>query len=148
MNIDLALDAAELKESNAYAGVIQMLEEGDSYRNETGEYLELCACQLGSTVDPGDGGLSVTVQVDLLVPDGLTLSKRHPPLVRRLHTMAMKGIALAPRHARETQLVGRTLQGRREQTTLREVNPDAFTVIRELALMGRRESKNACDICT
>jgi len=146
IDIDLALDAAGLREEDAYAEVIQLLERGDFQRNEAGERPELRAFQLATTVDLKDGGPPVAVEIDLLIPDGVTLTKHRPPLVKGLRTMAMKGIGLALRHATETRIVGRTRQGRRDQATLRVVDPEAFLVLKGLALLGRREPKDAYDI--
>lgn len=146
LDIDLALDAGTLKEEDAYAEVIRLLEGGDFYRNEAGEHPDLRAFQMATVVDLADGGPVVKVEVDLLVPDGVKLDKHRPPLVKGLRTMAMKGIGLALLHSSDVVIQGRTRQGRRDQATLRVVEPEAFLMLKGLALLGRREPKDAYDV--
>jgi hypothetical protein len=146
MDIDLALDAGTLREEDAYAEVIRLLERGGFYRNEAGEHPDLRAFQMATDVDLEDGGPAVKVEVDLLIPDGVKLDKHRPPLVKGLRTMAMKGIGLALQHASDVTIEGRTRQGRRDQATLRVVGPEAFLVLKGLALLGRREPKDAYDV--
>lgn len=146
MDIDLALDAGALREDDAYAEVIRLLESGGFYRNEEGEHPDLRAFQMATEVDLGDGGQPVKVEVDLLIPDGVPLTKHRPPLVKGLRTMAMKGIDLALQHATDLTIEGRTRQGRRDRATLRVVDAEAFLVLKGLALLGRREPKDAYDI--
>ncbi|GGS12067.1 nucleotidyl transferase AbiEii/AbiGii toxin family protein [Deinococcus sedimenti] len=146
MDIDLALDAATLKEEDAYAEVIRLLEGGGFYRNEAGEHPDLRAFQMATDVDLNDGAPVVKVEVDLLIPDSVKLDKHRPPLVKGLRTMAMKGIGLALQHASDVTVEGRTRRGRRDAATLRVVGPEAFLVLKGLALLGRREPKDAYDV--
>lgn len=146
MDIDLALDAAALRDEDAYAEVIRLLEQGGFERNEAGEHPDLRAFQMATSVDLPDGGPPVRVEVDLLVPDSVKLTKHRPPLVKGLRTMAMKGIDLALQHASDLTIEGHTRRGRRDQATLRVVGPEAFLVLKGLALLGRREPKDAYDV--
>lgn len=146
MDIDLALDAGALKEEDAYAEVIRLLEGGGFYRNEAGEHPDLGAFQMATVVQLDDGGPPISVEVDLLIPDGVKLEKHRPPLIKGLRTMAMKGIGLALQHSSHVVIEGRTRLGRRDQATLRVVEPEAFLVLKGLALLGRREPKDAYDI--
>lgn len=145
MDIDLALDASSLKEEDTYAEVIRLLEAGGFYRNEAGEHPDLGAFQMATVVDLDDGP-PIQVEVDLLIPDGVKLEKHRPPLVKGLRTMAMKGIGLALQHSSDIVIEGRTRQGRRDQATLRVVEVEAFLVLKGLALLGRREPKDAYDV--
>ncbi|GGO40193.1 nucleotidyl transferase AbiEii/AbiGii toxin family protein [Deinococcus humi] len=146
MDIDLALDAGTLKEEDAYAEVIRLLERGGFYRNAEGEHPDLRAFQMATDVDLEDGGPVVKVEVDLLIPDGVKLDKHRPPLVKGLRTMAMKGIGLALQHASDVTIKGRTRRGRQDEATLRVVELEAFLVLKGLALLGRREPKDAYDV--
>ncbi|WP_052351669.1 nucleotidyl transferase AbiEii/AbiGii toxin family protein [Deinococcus pimensis] len=146
MDIDLALDAAVLKEDDAYAEVIRLLEGGGFFRNEDGEHPDLRAFQMATLVDLQDDGHPVKVEVDLLIPDGVKLDKHRPPLVKGLRTLAMKGIDIALQHATECVIEGRTRRGRRDSATLRVAGAEAFLVLKGLALLGRREPKDAYDV--
>ena len=66
------------------------------------------------------------MEIDLLIPDGVTLTRHRPLWVRGLRTMAMRGVGLALRHGAEPRIVGRTRDGWRDEAMLCLVDLEAL----------------------
>ncbi len=145
-DIDLGLDAKKLSKDNAYVEVIRLLEQGQFHRNDEPEHADLKEFQMATLVDLHDQAPPVKVELDLLIQKGVRLKRHRPVLVENLRTLQIRGIDLALQHTQLVTIKGRTRNGSLDQATLRVVRPEAFLMMKGLALKGRREPKDSYDI--
>lgn len=146
IDIDLALDAVNLREDDAYAQVIELLERGGFKRGNEEEHKHLREFQMATLVDLEDGGEPVEVELDLLKSKHVKLVKHRPPIIEGLRVQDVDGIELAIEHSQEVKLQGRDRKGRGDSATIRVVRPEAFLVLKGLALINRREAKDCYDV--
>jgi len=146
IDIDLALDAEKLREDDAYAKVIQLLEKGGFKRGVEQEHEHLREFQMMTIVDLQDGGPPVKVELDLLKPRKAKISKRKRPLVEGLRVQDMDGLDLAIQHSQNITLRGHDRSGRADSATIKVVGTEAFLMLKGLALINRREPKDCYDI--
>lgn len=146
IDIDLALDAENLREDDAYTQVIKLLEKGGFKRGNEEEHRHLREFQMATLVDLGDGGEPIKVELDLLKPKDAKLVKHRPPIVGGLRVQDIDGLELAIEHSQEVRLHGHDRKGREDSATIRVVGPEAFLVLKGLALGKRREAKDCYDV--
>lgn len=146
IDIDLALDAEKLREGDAYARVVELLERGGFERGVELEHENLREFQMMTMVDLQDGGAPVRVELDLLKPRKAKISKHRPPLIKEFRALDMDGLDLAIQHSQYVTLNGPDRNGRADSATIKVVGAEAFLMLKGLALPKRRERKDCYDI--
>src|SRR5208337_4978708 len=92
LDIDIALDAAALRDDDEYKTLIESL-IGSGYEQR----VELKKFQLVRQIDPKDGGATIDVIIDFLMPREVTLKKNKPVLIDNFAVQRADGVDLALR---------------------------------------------------
>ena len=146
LDIDLTLDAEALREDDEYARMIELLEDNGYARNVGDTLLDLRPFQLQRSVDLHDGGPTVDVVIDLLMPRGVRLTKHRPPLLQALRVQEIDGGQLALDRTVTYRVTGQTPEGWTDQAHIRVVSVPAFLALKGNALRRRRKQKDAYDV--
>ncbi len=141
LDIDLNLSPEALSDGE-YAGLIETLERAGYERNVDG----LKPFQLRRWVIPHDGGDSIPIIIDLLMPDDAKVRKNRPPIVEGLRVIDASGGRAALEHHVTCHLIGRMPDGRNNEVDLLVASIPAFLVMKGYALIGRDKKKDAYDI--
>ncbi len=140
VDVDLAIDAAKLKEGR-YAELIGSLLKTGRYRAGRKAF------QLLTDIDLGDGARPVEVAVEFLAPKGIRLKKNRRRLIPNFRVLEAEGCSAAFREPVSIERVGRTARGARNKVRLRVAALPDFLIMKAYALVGRDKPKDAYDIC-
>lgn len=140
IDVDLALDAEKLREGR-YAEIVKSLLATRRYGKTDKEF------RLRATVDLGDGGPLVAVDVDFLKALARRRKRKGPALAPDFRPLDADGCAAAFLHPASVSLVGRTISGAANSVRVRVASIADFLVMKCYALAGRDKPKDAYDIC-
>lgn len=141
LDIDLNLDTEKLA-GGGYADLVEKLLAAGYEHGAAG----LKPFQLRRTVDLRDGGESIAVIVDLLMPRGADTQKNRPPLVQGLRVQEADGGAVALRHHLTLLIEGTMPDGRHNKVQMLVASIPALLVMKGYALVQRNKKKDAYDI--
>ena len=141
LDIDLDLDPEKLAD-HGYADLVEKLDAAGYERNVEG----LKPFQLRRAVDLRDGGVPVSVIVDLLMPKGARTTKNRPKLVEGLRVQEADGGDVALRHNLKIHISGTMPDGRSNAVDLLVASIPALLVMKGYALVQRDKKKDAYDI--
>jgi hypothetical protein len=141
LDIDIALDAAALREDDEYKTLIESL-MGSGYDQRT----ELKKFQLVRRIDPRDGGATIDVIVDFLMPRQVKLKKNKPVLIDNFAVQRADGVELALRFFEMVALDGSTPAGGKNRVEVAIASIPALLAIKGYAIQQRHKQKDAYDI--
>jgi hypothetical protein len=141
LDIDLDLDTEKLAD-HGYADLIEKLDAAGYERNVAG----LKPFQLRRTIDPRDGGESIAVVVDLLMPKGARTAKNRPKLIEGLRVQEADGGEIALRNNLKLLISGTMPDGRKNEVEMLVASIPALLVMKGYALVQRDKKKDAYDI--
>jgi len=140
VDVDLALDAAKLKDGR-YAELLQML-------LDTGRYvLGSKPFQLVVEVPLDDGEKPVLVDVDFLAPIAVKLDKNRPKLIEGFRVLQTESCAEAFLSPVTQSLSGRNVRGACNSVKLRIASLSAFLLMKSHAIGNRDKPKDSYDLC-
>ena len=141
LDIDLDLDPDKLAD-HGYADLVEKLLAEGYERDIKG----LKPFQIRRTVDLRDGGPSVAVIVDLLMPKGAKTRKNRPQLIQGLRVQEADGAEIALRHNLKLLIEGTMPDGRPNKVKMLVASIPALLVMKGYALVQRAKKKDAYDI--
>jgi hypothetical protein len=141
LDIDIALDAAALKDDDEYKALIESLME-NGYAQRT----ELKKFQLVRTVDPKDGGPPIDVIVDFLMPRDVALTKNKPALIGNFAVQRADGADLALRFSELVAIDGAMPAGGKNRVEIAIASIPALLAMKGYAIQNRHKQKDAYDI--
>lgn len=141
LDIDLDLDPSRMAEG-AYAELIATLERAGYERNVD----PLKPFQLRRKVDPRDGGETIPVLLDLLMPRSAKTQSNRPPLVAGLRVQGVDAGEIALTSNVRLAIDGVMPDGRPNRIELLVASISALLVMKGYALDGRDKAKDAYDI--
>jgi len=141
LDIDLALDAATLKDDAEYKALIESLME-NGYAQRT----ELKKFQLVRTVDPQDGGPPIDVIVDFLMPRDVKLTKNKPALIENFAVQKADGADLALKYYQMVAIDGAMPAGGKNRVEIAIASIPALLAMKGFAIQNRHKQKDAYDI--
>ena len=141
LDIDIALDAAALKDKQEYKTLIESL-MASGYQQRT----ELKKFQLARQVDAKDGGPPVDVIVDFLMPRDVKLEKNKPVLIDNFAVQRADGADLALRFHEMVALDGSMPAGGKNRVEIAIASIPALLAMKGFAIEQRHKQKDAYDI--
>jgi hypothetical protein len=141
LDIDIALDAAALKDNDGYKTLIESL-MASGYAQRT----ELKKFQLVRQVDPKDGGAPIDVIVDFLMPRDVKLEKNKPVLIDNFAVQRADGADLALRFYEMVALDGSMPAGGKNRVEVAIASIPALLAMKGYAIQNRHKQKDAYDI--
>ncbi|HEX5009323.1 MAG TPA: nucleotidyl transferase AbiEii/AbiGii toxin family protein [Planctomycetota bacterium] len=139
IDVDLALDVDRLV-GGRYARVVQALLATGRY--EMTEF----PFKLGATVDLGDGGPTIVVDVDFLKAP-LRPPGNEPRILEGFRPIDADACPAAFRHPSLVPIRGLMINGIKNDVTIRVAAIEDFLVMKAFALAKRDKPKDAYDIC-
>ncbi len=140
IDIDLSLDAEALADT-AYVALIDALMGNGYEQRET-----LRRFQLVRNVTTTDGGPSIDVIVDFLMPRHAEIEKRIPPLLGNFAVQRADGADLATRFYQMTAISGPMPNGGMNTVEVAVCSIPALLAMKGYALNGRLKQKDAYDV--
>jgi hypothetical protein len=141
LDIDIALNAAALKNEQEYKDLIEgLMEHGYSQRTELKKF------QLVRQVDPKDGGASIDVIVDFLMPRDVQLTKNKPALIDNFAVQRADGVDLALRFYQMVAIDGSMPAGGKNRVEIAIASIPALLAMKGYAIQNRHKQKDAYDI--
>jgi hypothetical protein len=141
LDIDIALDAAALRDDDEYKTLIESL-MGSGYEQRT----ELKKFQLVRQIDPKDGGATIDVIVDFLMPRQVKLKKNKPVLIDNFAVQRADGVDLALRFYEMVALDGSMPAGGKNRVEVAIASIPALLAMKGYAIQQRHKQKDAYDI--
>jgi hypothetical protein len=141
LDIDIALDAAALKDKDEYKTLIESL-MASGYEQRT----ELKKFQLVRQVDPKDGGAPIDVIVDFLMPRDVRPEKNKPVLIDNFAVQRADGADLALRFYEMVALDGSMPAGGKNRVEVAIASIPALLAMKGYAIQNRHKQKDAYDI--
>ncbi|WP_426424200.1 hypothetical protein [Bradyrhizobium genosp. A] len=141
LDIDIALDAAALKDDAEYKALIESLME-NGYDQRT----ELKKFQLVRQVDPNDGGPPIDVIVDFLMPRHVELTKNKPALIENFAVQRADGADLALQFYQMVAIDGSMPAGGKNRVEIAIASIPALLAMKGYAIQNRHKQKDAYDI--
>lgn len=142
LDIDIALDAAALKEDDEYKALIQSLID-NGYEQRTAPFRKF---QLVRQVDPKDGGPRIDVIVDFLMPRDAKLTKNKPALIDNFAVQRADGADLALRFYQMVAIDGSMPAGGTNRVEIAIASIPALLAMKGYAIQNRHKQKDAYDI--
>ncbi|URI06030.1 nucleotidyl transferase AbiEii/AbiGii toxin family protein [Aquincola tertiaricarbonis] len=139
-DIDLGLNAEALGEGQYASLVESLMAHGYAQRENLKRF------QLVRTIAPGDGGGSIDVMVDFLMPRDAVIVKNKPPLVDNFAVQRANGAELALRFHEYVAISGTMPNGGINQVEIAVCSIPALLAMKGHALQGRYKQKDAYDI--
>jgi len=140
LDVDIGLDAAALGDGE-YATLIDAL-RGHGYQQRA----ELRRFQLVRQVPATDGGASIDVIVDFLMPRDAEIVKNVPPLISEFAVQRADGAGLALRFHQMVAIAGPMPAGGNNRVEIAVCSIPALLAMKGHALQGRYKQKDAYDI--
>jgi hypothetical protein len=140
IDVDLALDAEKLREGR-YAEIVKSLLATGRYTQTKKPF------RLRATVELGDGGPAVVVDVDFLKTFEKRRNRRGPRLAPGFRPLDADGCAAAFRQPALVPIDGHTISGAENRVQVLVASVADFLVMKSYALAGRDKPKDAYDIC-
>ncbi|MFZ5739881.1 MAG: hypothetical protein ACOY6K_23680 [Pseudomonadota bacterium] len=141
LDIDIALDAAALKDDAEYKALIESLME-NGYDQRT----ELKKFQLVRQVAPKDGGPPIDVIVDFLMPRHVELTKNKPALIENFAVQRADGADLALQFYQMVAIDGSMPAGGKNRIEIAIASIPALLAMKGYAVQNRHKQKDAYDI--
>jgi hypothetical protein len=141
LDIDIALDAAALKDDDEYTELIESL-MANGYDQRT----ELKKFQLVRKVDPSDGGPPIDVIVDFLMPRDVKLTKNKPALIDNFAVQRADGADLALKYYQMVAIDGAMPAGGKNRVEIAIASIPALLAMKGHAIQNRHKQKDAYDI--
>lgn len=140
LDVDLSLDAEALGDSE-YATLVQSLK-----RNGYHQRSELRRFQLVRQVPACDGGPSIDVVVDFLMPRHAIVQKNRPPLIENFAVQRADGADLATSFYQMVTISGNMPGGGTNTVEIAVCSIPALLAMKGYALYGRLKQKDAYDV--
>jgi hypothetical protein len=141
LDVDIDLNTEKLA-NHGYAKLIEKLDAAGYERNVDG----LKPFQLRRAVNLRDGGESIAVIVDLLMPKGAKTAKNRPKLVGGLRVQEADGGEIALRSNLKVRIAGTMPDGRKNEVEILVASIPALLVMKGYALVQRDKKKDSYDI--
>ncbi|MCP1972101.1 MULTISPECIES: hypothetical protein [Bradyrhizobium] len=141
LDIDIALDAAALKDDAEYKALIESLME-NGYDQRT----ELKKFQLVRQVVPNDGSPPIDVIVDFLMPRHVELTKNKPALIEIFAVQRADGADLALQFYQMVAIDGSMPSGGKNRVEIAIASISALLAMKGYAIQNRHKQKDAYDI--
>ena len=139
-DVDLALHAEALGDGE-YARLVELLQR-QGYRQAA----DLRRFQLARTVLARDGGPSVDIVVDFLMPRDAVIAKSNPPLVSNFAVQRADGAELALNFYQMVAIDGGMPDGGRNLVSIAVASIPALLAMKGYAIAKRQKPKDAYDI--
>ncbi|WP_375764172.1 hypothetical protein ACE10X_10265 [Bradyrhizobium sp. Pha-3] len=141
LDIDIALDAAALKDDAEYKALIEnLMENGYDQRTELKKF------QLVRQVVPNDGSPPIDVIVDFLMPRHVELTKNKPALIENLAVQRADGADLALQFYQMVAIDGSMPSGGKNRVEIAIASISALLAMKGYAIQNRHKQKDAYDI--
>ena len=140
IDVDLALDADKLREGR-YAEIANQLLWSQRYKESDKPF------KLQATVDLGDGGTPIVVDVEFLKAPEKRRRRGKPPLLPRFRPLDADGCAAAFRRPEAVPITGKMISGADNRVRLLVASVPDFLIMKAHALAKRDKPKDAYDIC-
>ena len=140
LDIDVGLDARALGDGE-YATLVESLKNQGYQQRE-----QFARFQLVRQIDMGDGGASIAVVVDFLMPRKVRIAKNRPPLVRKFAVQKADGVDLALRFSQYEEIEGQMPTGGTNRVRVAVASIPAFLAMKGFAIQNRDKAKDAYDI--
>ena len=140
IDVDIALDAEKLNDGS-YADLIQLLLNTRRYQQGTKEF------QLVVTVDLGDQGVPIQVDVEFLAPKEVKLKKHDPKLLNGFRVLQVDSASEAFRDPVSLNQTGKSVNGADNTVRWRVASLASFLVMKAHAIGGRDKPKDTYDLC-
>jgi hypothetical protein len=140
LDVDLGLDAEALGEGE-YARLVETL-MGHEYKQSG----ELRKFQLVRTITPADGGNSIEVIVDFLMPKDAVIEKNKPPIVEDFAVQRADAADLALHFNEMVAVRAAMLNGGTNQVEIAVCSIPALLAMNGYAVNGRYKQKDSYDI--
>ena len=140
LDIDVGLDAKALGDGE-YATLVESLKNQGYQQRE-----QLARFQLVRQVDMGDGGASIAVVVDFLMPRKVKITKNRPPLVRKFAVQKADAVDLALRFSQYEEIEDQMPTGGTNRVRVAVASIPAFLAMKGFAIQNRDKAKDAYDI--
>lgn len=140
LDVDLGLDAEALGDGE-YATLIEAL-QGHGYQQRRG----LRRFQLVRQVPTADGGATIDIIVDFLMPRDVDIVKNEPPLISDFAAQRADGADLAIRFYQLVEISGPMPAGGMNRVEIAVCSIPAFMAMKGHAIQGRYKQKDAYDI--
>lgn len=140
IDVDLALDADKLR-GGRYAEIVESLLATGRYAKTDQQF------KLRASVDLGDGGPVLSVDVDFLKPLERRRKRRSPRLLPDFRPLDAEGCGAAFLNPERVKIEGLTIAGAENCVQVLVASIADFLVMKAYALAGRDRPKDAYDIC-
>ncbi len=140
IDIDLSLDAEALSDGEYVRLVEALIRNGYAQRAEHRRF------QLVRTIAMADGGPSVDVIVDFLMPRDAEIQKNIPPFLSEFAVQRASGADLAVRFHQLTAIEGTMPGGGHNRVTIAVASIPALLAMKGHALKRRQKRKDAYDV--
>lgn len=140
LDIDLSLDPEALQEGE-YAMLVKVLLANGYKQRE-----DLRRFQLVRTVPAFDGGPSIDVIIDFLMPRETKIKKREPPLIEEFAVQKADGAELAVMFSKLVMIHGPMPGGGTNRVEIAVASIPAFLAMKGFAINNRLKRKDAYDI--
>lgn len=142
IDVDLALDPAKLTEGR-YAEIVRALLATRRYDKTESPF------RLRASVELGDGGEAVVVDIDFMKPLERRRGSRRKArrILEDFRPLDADGCAAAFRHPHPVRVRGHTIVGAENTVTLLVAAIEDFLIMKSYALAKRDKPKDAYDVC-
>ena len=141
LDIDIALNAAALKDEDEYKDLIEgLMENGYSQRTEHKKF------QLVRKVNPKDGGPAIDVIVDFLMPRDVQLTRNKPALIDNFAVQRADGADLALQFYQMVAIDGAMPAGGKNRVEIAIASIAALLAMKGYAIQNRHKQKDSYDI--
>jgi hypothetical protein len=140
LDVDLSLDAEALGDGE-YATLVEAL-RGHGYEQRAG----FRRFQLVRRIPTQDGGASIDVVVDFLMPRNAEIEKNIPPLISEFAVQRADGADLAVRFYQMVAIAGPMPAGGTNRVEIAVCSIPALLAMKGHAIAGRYKQKDAYDI--
>ncbi len=141
LDIDIALNAAALKDEDEYKDLIEgLMENGYSQRTEHKKF------QLVRKVNPKDGGPAIDVIVDFLMPRDVQLTRNKPALIDNFAVQRADGADLALQFYQMVAIDGAMPAGGKNRVEIAIASIPALLAMKGYAIQNRHKQKDSYDI--
>lgn len=140
LDVDLGLHAEALGDGEYARLVDALMEHGYVQDKSRREF------QLVREVAEVDGGPSIGVVVDFLMPRDAAIAKNRPPIIDGFHVIRASGAGLALRSCEEVEISGKMPGGADNRVKLNVASIPALLAMKGFALDRRYKRKDAYDV--
>lgn len=140
VDVDLGLDAEALGDGEYSTLVEALLRHGYAQHPERKRF------QLVRRLDPADGGGSIDIVVDFLMPRDAEIVKNHPPLISEFAVQRASGAELALRFSQLVAVDGQMPGGGRNRVEIAVCSIPALLAMKGHAVHRRHKQKDSYDI--